>query len=773
MSLQFPARARPLIASIRQLHQLGLHRTHGDDCPFLLELPGEPHPAVAALMGQGGITTGLMIWRGAKAWANYQAMFNADDETVAGGRLMRESSALSYAVKPLHALDKVERRVLKQIGVDLIPNGEYPSFICLQPGKQPKEEPSDAEAQLLAFAVGGILKAHQDGVFKPRSHHDHAELLALAVTGDAAAPAVRAGFRAPPAMPAKEPAQVSSPAVFKLSGLPRLKGAEWVVALHPLPARIEGNDALLDLLVVLDPIAGRPVGITAVEGATPAKVLKTLADICTGTLEGPGPKNPAVGIPESLVFLDAALLESLRGPLAPLGIRCGEVPPKAKQALRNFLASIADLGMDADTDAEEAQTIPAPDDLQGWKQVSSSLVKRFARLSGDGQSMAAKPIKKYFGKAVRFGEYMEEFEDLQLLPSYMHWFVLHYRPTAKAQTVAETWLAQNSLPPAERLLLCHWMESAPSFHRITRADPKKGTVEMEDLLSGRRHTIHDQGLSGCAEKGWILTGWAHPAGHFSLYATLGPIFDEREYGEMTDWLEREGVILGKDTLPARPEVFGWLWRKLLDMRRNPVVPVLCNMDGDLMENHVARFTAADMAVVARKLEAKRGVEWDEDDRAWVWNAKSKNQAMDTVVKARFFEETGGVRLEANSRKRYDDGRKVLEKIPGVVFASLKTEKVDEAFIRRAQAEKKKDAKLPPPPSKEQADALREHMQEYYAKWLDMALPMLGDHTPRQAAKLPALRGKAEMLIRGMPDPTRGVCDFEPMRRRMLEELGMD
>ena len=124
----------------------------------------------------------------------------------------------------------------------------------------------------------------------------------------------------------------------------------------------------------------------------------------------------------------------------------------------------------------------------------------------------------------------------------------------------------------------------------------------------------------------------------------------------------------------------------------------------------------------------------------------------------------------NSAERFARARQWLEKLPGVVFKSVRTRRWNEA-----EKDRPMDERISPPKSVEMTPelnaAIRDMMTKHYMEWTDMPLPALGGKTPRQACRTEAGRQQVMMLIRTMPDPM-GPGSVRVPREAMLRELGM-
>ena len=127
-------------------------------------------------------------------------------------------------------------------------------------------------------------------------------------------------------------------------------------------------------------------------------------------------------------------------------------------------------------------------------------------------------------------------------------------------------------------------------------------------------------------------------------------------------------------------------------------------------------------------------------------------------------------LTVNSAKRLAVARPWLEKLPGVVFKSVRTRRWDEA-----EKDRPLDERISPPKPVEMTPelnaAVQAMMDKHYKAWIDTPLPVLGGKTPRQACQTEAGRQQVTMLIRTMPDPM-GRGSVRAPRQAMLRELGL-
>jgi len=132
--------------------------------------------------------------------------------------------------------------------------------------------------------------------------------------------------------------------------------------------------------------------------------------------------------------------------------------------------------------ARKDQTIPATDDLAGWKEADSRLTRRFVDQMDEEGFWSARALKDYFGDDdVR--ALLVAHADRAVAQAYTTWAILDYRPQRTSKTRANRMLAKG-LPKPEAMLLCARIESYPSLYRVAGYDAKAGTVVLEDVLLG-------------------------------------------------------------------------------------------------------------------------------------------------------------------------------------------------------------------------------------------------------------------------------------------------
>jgi hypothetical protein len=416
--------------------------------------------------------------------------------------------------------------------------------------------------------------------------------------------------------------------------------------------------------------------------------------------------------------------------------------------------------------------IPATDDLAGWKEADSRLIRRFVNQMREDWFRSARALEGYFGDEDA-QSLLVAHESRAVVQAYTTWAILDYRPTRKGKTHAETMLAEG-LPEPELTLLRARIESHPSLYRIASHNAKAGAVVLEDVLLGGAVTVYDRLFSENIDDGIFIAARVYPAGRFHFFDMVGPPLGEMMGEEAAEFLHDCGLDFTKEGLRRDAHLFGRLWGWMDRWEANWRPPRLCNTDGDELLWHTASFSVADPAKVRQALLHRKDINHDEQEDEFVWSkATGKGSKMlgGSVTLGRITFIGDELLLTANSAKRFTTGRKWLEKLPGVVFGNVVTRPLDEPAKDRPLDErisKPEPVEMTP----ELTAAVQEMMNKQYMGWLDTPLPVLKGKTPRQACQTPDGRRQVTMLIRTTPDPM-GPAPVRVPRQAMLRELGLD
>lgn len=210
--------------------------------------------------------------------------------------------------------------------------------------------------------------------------------------------------------------------------------------------------------------------------------------------------------------------------------------------------------------------------------------------------------------------------------------------------------------------------------------------------------------------------------------------------------------INDDILRTQAFRFTDIWLdSLLQRTLHPSPLRMCNSDGDDIAWTTATYplaSTADARAVGpalARIPSLRGA----GDGFWNWTAIEKSIGTRRPADAQMFITTlddgslvlgtleikdDALVLEANSRQRSQQGRALIEPVLGALVGKPVIEIRTMAEMMEARpADKSEPLSSGLPPDEERA-IIRENLERHYAKLLDEQVPMLGNITPRQAAK---------------------------------------
>lgn len=410
--------------------------------------------------------------------------------------------------------------------------------------------------------------------------------------------------------------------------------------------------------------------------------------------------------------------------------------------------------------------------LAGWKHAERQLIE-FLMLDLDADAVAnSRAVKRYFEHPELAAMVLLELSHWSPMQAYLDWLLCDYRPTHRSATRVEKLLRRKSLPDDQRALLEALRDSEVSLYRVEGVDPG-ATIEVQDVLSGRRHTLHDKLLSESLPPGLVLPLRLLRLVRFTLPHVAGPPLMPLQVDRALLILENPGADLeSPEALRAQAQLLGRLW---LDALGEPeAAPQLQNTDGEALRWHTASFHVDDPALLQRLLAARDDVEWDTRRLEGVWlrpGPPAPGFGENTVLAHL---ELLGDRLvaELNSAPRLQRARAWIESLPGVHFEHA-TERDDGPGARPL------DDRLPAAGSGDEPalsgpllDEIKRMHKSACLAWLDEQVPALGGLTPREACATTDGRGQVARMIRTMPPATMPGGTLEPPRDELLRELGL-
>jgi hypothetical protein len=719
------------------------------DAPFLMRVPEEGSPLAISIMGQGHSDYGVLIVRGPGGFAN-QARMILEDRRQAGQT--EELDLLSATYQALATIPMEFRGLLQQAGFSARREQVAPLFLVKRPGRRLRP-PNAGETRLLLRCLEALCLADETGELRVAPLDPvKRRVLELVVRGEPRAPLVRSAMVPWPGEAVEPP-----PLLHLGPGLEQLprRGGRWFAALFTAPGSIAGDDRTVRVFALGCADEERLIAHEVVLGEELAPAAEELARVLRGEKAGEPP-----GLPDTIGFESTVLHDAFAPALAALGVR-SELGPAP-----GFLVELGEMLHEDVQDAiatEEGRPLPAS--LMEWKEADRRFTERMLRELES--QVTPRALARYFGSRESAEAVLEELAPLSPLPAFLEWLSSDYRATCSSRTLLEKRLARKRLPPVERALLEARRDAELSIYRVDACQPG-ATVEVEDIFTGERRTIHDSSLSGCDLEGFFVPlRLAHVAEWiFPVFA--GPPLNALEVERVVRVLEEARTGTRPASPGTRPEahLFGRIWGWLLESRQHP--PQLQNTDGDPLEPVTAVFRVADAARLGRELRGRADIR-AEDDYSWVWlrpAPPAPGMGENTVLGQLELHDDRLV-LEVNSTGRLERARAWLEALPGVRFESSRAKGLDEAPAP--------DDSLPTlrtPLAPEVRAELEHRALELYRRWLDEPIPALGDLTPRACCRTPEGRRRVARLVRTLPPIGIPGGSIPPPRAMLLRELGL-
>jgi hypothetical protein len=735
------------------------------DC-FGVRIAGENERMLGVVLGDAGEQYGLSLFRGPRAVATLAALL---DPQGPGDDALEDIDTLSFNMEAFGNLPPEAQDLMREAGRHPGYDEEAPDFLAKVAGGLGRL-PDESEFQVLGWVLQAVVEADRKKLLRPATLDDPEGICVIHIQPETAAvlASVTRERWVPEGGPAIVPLVVNG---RELDGLPRLK-TTWLVGMPGMPGGIEGDDRAMQVLLVVDDredfiLQGRPVF---------SGDLRDAADRLLETFRGKGLRK-VKGLPREMIFSSRRLFEAMAPVLEPLGVKCRYCPTIPK--LRDLMAESYDLAEKQDVPFDDREAtgpaevlVPAPDDLKGWKEADRRFYGRLIeQLRSNRRLSSTRAVTRYFNDD-DLDYYVQEHEQQGVLGAFMAWAILDYRPNKSSKTHAEKMLDEG-LPEVEAHLLRARMEACPTLFRVAGHDPKAGTIDLEDVLLGGSVTAHDRMMAENVEDGVFFAARAFPAGRFHFLELAGPPLGPMMGLEAVDFLRRSGMEFTPEGLRRDAHLFGWLWQWIEEWEATRKPRRIGNTDGEELLWHTASFSVASPEETRRVLMKRPDIECDEQADELVWNKPTepgRGMMGETMTLGRIEFVGDELVLTVNSAERFARARKWLEKLPGVVFKSVRTRRWDEA-----QKDRPLDERISPPAPVEMTPelnaAIQDMMNKHYMAWMDMSLPALGGKTPRQACQTEAGRGQVLMLIRTMPDPM-GPGSVRVPREAMMRELGL-
>ncbi len=382
-------------------------------------------------------------------------------------------------------------------------------------------------------------------------------------------------------------------------------------------------------------------------------------------------------------------------------------------------------------------------------------LERFSEEVLEGEDDAA--FDEFWGEGVQKDVDLDEHWEQLSTGVFDGWFWFD-RPLADGRLVVERLLAEDpSLTTGEREYLTLARASCTRLWQVDDVRPGL-SLTLRDVLDGSVVSVHERLGSRQIARADMLAARiiaCGASGQPEMEAGVLPIpFLIRQAVVPQLESHRETFRRENPRAPAdrfwkeMPPFFHSAWfRTLVD----PPIPHLRNQDGDDILFTRVHFDVRDAARLGPALEAAPPLERDGQKAVWRWTGP--NASGEPVVLGHLKLRGATLTLEANSAKRGERGRALVEDLAGDAAVHRATSHEDPTLslkeeLRGGPKEEPVDQSDAIPPEIREELTL-DHYARHYRKWLDEKIPALDEHTPREAAKDPALKSRVAGLIRDL------------------------
>jgi SEC-C motif len=344
--------------------------------------------------------------------------------------------------------------------------------------------------------------------------------------------------------------------------------------------------------------------------------------------------------------------------------------------------------------------------------------------------------------------------------AYDMWLFVDYR-LQKGETVVDRFLGRNPpLTPGERLYLELLRNTTMRLYEIMDLSPGE-SVTLRDVLDNTRVTVNERSGSRSMQKytlvaARIMTRGASGGPEIEMGIFQIPdLIREKVISQLTSHREayrkKHPRATGAEFFKEMTLFFHDAW---LSCILEPPIPRMTNTDGEEMVETYVRFDVLDSAGLEAALDGAVAIKrMVEAEPGWIWTGKNKKGK--PVILGELLLEGEVLTFGCNSTQRAERGRRMIEAIAAGAIRYRTTvhenlEKKLRKAIRTGQAYREDE--MPPEealPRQVQEALVLDELGRYYRNWLDEKIPMLDDHTPREAAADPARHPKLFELIHGL------------------------
>lgn len=757
--------AKLLVDSALELHrQRPWEDIHGDEL-VLVRVPTEEEPVAVSIMGQSGQEYGLTLFRGPGAFARTMRGF---ERNAGSGTLDEEADVIGYSFGAWDEIPREFRAFLRSAGLRPGTTRAIPWLLSKRPyeiGKPPERE----DLRTLAWVVQGVLAARAAGDLRtPGLSRRRRRVLEIEVSGDLRRPNCATRLVDPSDDAGVDVGAGDDPLPLALPGglreLPRIAG-EWGLARIATNTSIAEDDRQTAVALIVDE-GGAIVETEVLQGDE----LTPLAAALARTFRGEGPNERQAGLPRRIRIADRRVHAALAPGLGALGIEAVHDPddPRLRAVVDDFRERLERIAAAAEAEARAHGPDTEPAELTEWKAADRRTIEWIVETAGGRELITPRARKRFFGDEAGETLASDTFPREMVGGALLEWTAADYRATRRSRTMIEKLLERRRFPPGVRAMLEARRDAVLSIFRIDACDPG-ASLDVTDVLSGKRFTLSDRALSGSAREGLYVPLRLFSVERWTFPSVAGPPLSLLQIDHALAALEGWGHPLESNPERQDAHLFGRLFALAAEWSAHP--PRLQNTDGEPLRLQTATFGVADSRALVRALEARADVEREEDG-SWVWFAcdRSPTGGPGATVLGRLESIGDRLVLEVNSEPRLARARAWLETVPGVRF-----ERATERPL--AEHELPPDDRLPHPPEAPLDPAERRDFERFARtvalKWLDTRVPALGHLTPREACASAEGRARVAIMVRTMAPLLTPSGPIAAPRAEMLRELGID
>jgi len=338
-----------------------------------------------------------------------------------------------------------------------------------------------------------------------------------------------------------------------------------------------------------------------------------------------------------------------------------------------------------------------------------------------------------------------------------------------AQNYAQNY--QNKLNSFEKRVLTAVNDGYYSFYSVLEVEPGQSLV-VKDLMLETTHTVKERQGTQSLKRGDVIFTRILTLDEQAIFIGMAPFTVPMQYHldliDFKKWLITENndhaltpIALRNDFALTLHEFF----MRILCEAFNKPLPKLANTDGDPLQFSKTHFklTIAPEQALQQLLpltltknakgflaDAKRNqagliksISFD-----WLKRGNKQNKSWKNTVMGNITLENGKLILATNSNQRTEKGKELLVKYLGdaIIFQQTLMESPEHVLRKAPKTPTKnlKESELMALP--EVQEQIKQMMRKHWDSWFDQPIPMLGNETPREAAKTETGKEKLNALL---------------------------